>query len=950
MILRRPLAALLLILAAQAPMAQGAPKPPATWVFERSDVRPDPAWRFGRLPNGMRYILRHNATPKGEVVLRMQIDTGSFDEAEPERGYAHFVEHMAFQGSTHVPEGEMVRLLERNGLAFGADTNAFTSFQTTTYHLDLPNNTPALLDTALMLMRETVSELTFDPATVTRERGVVLAERRDRNTWSYRETEDRFAFTDPAAYYTHRMPIGTEQTLNAATAETLRSFWRRHYVPAKTTMVLVGDIDVAQVEAKIRAHFSDWPAAPAPAQPDAGPIDPKDAGRTAIYIDPSLSEHLTIARRAPWRNEPDTWANRRESLLRGIAQGIINRRLQRLSRRNDPPFRAAHFGVSDLFHAGQETALSVDSIDGQWRRALTAATLELRRALDKGVTQAEIAEQFATIRASTETSAARGDTLSTAALAQAALNLLRNDAIPSAPAETLSWLRKQEASLTPQTVLAALKRQIQPLDNPIIRFTGRRSPQGGELALRAAWFEASSAPLPDTTDTPPAPFAYTNFGPAGAITADTIEPSLGIRQIRFANGVRLNIKHTDLAHDSALISLAIDGGRMLATKDNPLAVEMTGMMGTGGLGQHSLDDLQTLTAGRHVSLGLSPAAETFNAAASTRPADLLLQLQLMTAMITDPGYRREGEAIFYQNTNTAFTRLRATPGAALQSAIGGILSDDDPRFTLQPVAAFRALNFAKLKRDIADRLAHGAIEIGIVGDVDEAQTIAAVAQTLGALPPREAEFRPYPDQRQRPFTTQHSERHLTHTGPKDQALVYIVWPTRDDSDPQDKQVLNMLQRIARIQLSESLRQRLGRSYSPSASSEPSRIWRGYGTFAIAASVDVAAVPLTREVIAQTVAALRDAPPTPDLMLRASAPMLETIDNALKTNAGWLDLVDRAQTQPDQIERHIHARERLLAVTPAQIQAAARRYLTEAAAVPITVLPEPAGATTIQSAN
>ena len=165
----------------------------------------------------------------------------------------------------------------------------------------------------------------------------------------------------------------------------------------------------------------------------------------------------------------------------------------------------------------------------------------------------------------------------------------------------------------------------------------------------------------------------------------------------------------------------------------------------------------------------------------------------------------------------------------------------------------------------------------------------------------------------------------------------------DDSDPQEKQVLNLLQRITRIQLTENLRQRLGRSYSPTASSEPSRVWKNYGTFAITASVDVASVDIARKVIGETVAALRDAPPSEDLMQRARQPLLESIDNALKTNGGWMGIVARAQTQPDQIERHLHARERLLAVTPAMVQASARRYLGEAAAVPVVVVPDPAAA-------
>ena len=917
---------------------QVAPAIPA-WGGGHSDIAPDPAFRFGRLPNGMRYVLRHNETPRGEVLVRMQVATGSLDERDAERGYAHFVEHMAFQGSTHVAKGEMVHLLERNGLAFGADTNAFTNFETTTYHLDLPNNTPGLIDTALMLMRETAGELLFDDATVPRERGVVMSEMRDRNTWQFRDSESRFAFDAPGAYYSRRIPIGTIETLNAATADTLRAFWKRNYVPTKTTLIVIGDIDIAEVETAIRAKFGDWQGPPSPAQPDAGPIDAVDADRVAIYLDPSLSEHISISRHGVWHDERDTWANRREALARTIGYAIINRRFQHLSRRIDPPFRAAQFGTSDIFKAGRETTLNIDAIEGQWRRAMVAAIEEYRRSVDQGVTPTEIAEQFANIRSAVENDAARDDTHSNGQLVQDIFSLLHNDHIPSAPTVDLAWLRQQETGLTPAAVLAAMRRDMVALDRPLIRFTGRKSPLGGEKALREVWAEAASAPLPTVLATPPEPFAYANFGPPGQVVSDTREPGLGIRELRFANGVRLNVKHTDLAHDVALISVNIDGGQMLAGRDNPLAVEMTGMMGTGGLGKHSLDELQTLIAGRSITMNLGAGGETFATTAATRPSDLDLQLQVITALITDPGYRREGENQFHQTVNTQFLRMRSTPGAALNSAIGGILSDNDPRFTLQPVDAYRALTFAKLKRDIGDRLAHGAIEVGIVGAMDEDKAIAAVAKTLGALPAREPEFLTYEAQRHRPFTTDHSPRTLTHTGPKDQALIEVVWATRDDRDPVEKQVLNMLDRVLRLQVIENLRQKLGKAYAPQANSAPSRIWRDYGTFSISASIDIDNLATVRRAITDTVAALRDAPPSADVMLRARAPLLEVIDNSLKTNAGWLGNVARAQSQPDGIERHLHMRERLMAVTADQVQAAARRYLGESGAVAIMVVPE-----------
>jgi zinc protease len=909
------------------------------WAFEQSDVPLDPAFRFGRLANGMRYVIRHNANPEGTALVRMQIDAGSLDESEEELGYAHYVEHMAFNGSTNVPEGEMVRLLERQGLAFGADTNATTSFERTTYRLDLPRNDPALLDTALMLLRETASELSFTPTAVERERGVILSELRDRNTWQYRNTVDQIAFLHPNARYARRMPIGTEATLRAATAQSLKAFWQREYVPRHTTLIVVGDFEPTAVEQAINDRFGDWAPAPVEPQPDPGPVDYGDQGRTDIHLDPALTERVTASRHGPWPDETDTVAQRRENMLRQIGYNAVNRRLTRLARVADPPFRDAGFGTGSVFEAGITTNLVVYTADGKWRRGLTSAVREYRRALTQGFTEAEIAEQIAVLHNTARGQAASAETRSNAGLVSAVLALINEDRVPSTPQSALERLEAFIPQITPEAVLAALKREAVPLDRPLLRFEGRRKPQGGERAIRAAWDAGSRAPLSPSRSSVTGLFAYTDFGPPGEVISDAVEPLLGIRQVRFANGVRLNLKRTELQRDRIIVQLNVDGGDMLATKDNPLAIEMVTMLTAGGLGMHSQDELQSLLAGRTVNANLTSTPETFVATGQTSPRDLELQLQVMAAFITDPGYRPEGEQRYRLGINNRFAQLRATPSAALSSAIGGILSDNDPRFTLQPQADYQALTFARLKSDIADRLQRGAIEIGVVGDIDEDQTIALVARTFGALPPREHDFRPYPDQRRRAFTADRSLRIVRHAGPPDQALVRLTWPTRDDSDGEEKQVLNMLERTARIALLDRLRERLGKAYSPSARSAPSPFWTGYGTFSINVSVHVADVPEVRAAIYDVISELREEPLDPDLLRRAREPLLESFANALKTNGGWIQLVDRAQTEPDRIERQVHAAERLQAVTAEQVQAAARRYLAPDRAVEILVLPD-----------
>ncbi|MBB4856937.1 zinc protease [Novosphingobium chloroacetimidivorans] len=908
------------------------------WAFERSDIRPDPAFRFGRLPNGLRFVIRRNANPAGTALVRMDVAVGSLDESKKERGYAHFVEHMAFNGSTHVAEGEMVRLLERHGLAFGADTNASTSFDRTLYKLDLPTNDDALLDTALMLMRETASELTIAPDAVARERGVILAEMRDRNTWQLRDTIASTQFLYPRSRFAERFPIGTAKTLDAATAEQLRAFYRREYIPQKVTLVVVGDFDPTLVERTIRSHFADWQPGKAQLQPVAGPVRTKDHGRTTIYIDPAVSERVTMVRSGPWLDEPDTVAQRRESLLRQIGYDIVNRRFLRLSRQEDPPFRGAGFGAGNVFEAGRSTRLIVDTVDRKWRRGLIAAAREYRRALIYGFSKAEVAEQVANIRTALEDAAASSDTRTNAALTGVALALVTDRVVPSLPADALARFRTLVPQITPEAVLAAMQREAVEIEDPLIRFRSRYEPAGGAKAIRAAWEEAMKAEVAQESSTDLAGFGYTDFGPAGLVVSDVREPTLGVREVRFANGVMLNLKRTAIEKDRVRASLSVDGGDRLDTKANPLATEMMPFLDEGGLGKHSADDLQTILAGRSVADSFGTGENSFDADALTTPRDLELQLQLWSAFLTDPGYRGEGEVQYRHNMNNYFEQLRATPNSALRAELGGILSDSDPRFTLQDVKAYRALTFAKLKRDVGERLAHGAIEVGVVGDIDEDQTIALVASTLGALPVREPAFHDGRDRPARTFTADRRPRIVRHSGPADQALLRLTWPTRDDADPVEALKLELLERVVRIELTDTLREALGRAYSPSAASSLSRTWSGYGTFGIAASIDVRDIAATRAAIRKTLVALRETPVDADVLQRARQPLLEGFQNGLKSNDGWLSLVDRAQSQPDRLDRYARAKERLSGITVKDVQAMAARYLDPAVGLEVLVLP------------
>lgn len=946
MMLRRRLAALALAFGLCLPLAfmlapavhASEESPAPQWPSDTSDLVVDPGYVFGQLDNGMRYVVRQNATPQGTAMVRLRIASGSLIEEEHERGLAHFLEHMAFNGSNRIPEGEMVKLLEREGLAFGADTNASTGFEAITYMLNLPRNDPALLDTALMLMREVASELTISEDSVNRERGVILAEKRDRGGFVQRALEANIALLAPGARYGERMPIGTTQAIESASAADLRDLYQRTYVPANSAIIIVGDFPQDLLAAKIGEAFADWRGPDAPAPPPPGPINTDRRGDTAIYLDPALPENVTLTQLAPWQERPDTIAQRDAQTLRRIGYGIVNRRLARLARGEDAPFRSASFGTNDLFREARLTSLSISTGDGGWETGMLAAIREVNEALTHGFSLAEVEEQRANLKSALENAAKAAETRSHSAYVSAALRMLVDDRVPTDPAYDLELFERLVPAITPQAVWQAMLDDVSRFDDPLIRLQGRIAPAGGTDALRSAFARAMDLPIKAPADQPAQPFAYRDFGPPGTVASDEVDPRFGFRLLRFANGVRLTLKQTAIREDRIGVRLAIDGGNLLNTRSNPLATSMVSALAAGGLARHSRDELSSVLAGRSVGFGLTSGADAFTFSSTTTPRDLELQLQLITALVTDPGNRREGEEQFRRNIENFFAARDATPARALGSASGSILSDGDPRFSLQPESAFASLNFEKLMDAIGDRLERGAIEIAIAGDFDEDQAIAAVAKTLGALPLREAEFAPHSEARQRSFTAKRGTHLVEHRGEADQALVQMIWPTTDDTDHSQTLRLLVLGRVAQIALTEKLREDLGQTYSPSASSSASRVYPGYGTFTLSTSAAPGTIEVMRGAIADMMADLTSRPIDADMLERAVRPLMESYGNALKDLGGWLALAGRAQSDPARLARWQAAPGLISAITPHDLLQTAQAFLAPDAAVEIVVLP------------
>ena len=912
------------------------------WGFPVYDVPADPAVRYLKLDNGLKVAILRNSTPQNTVAVRLGFDAGMIDESEAEAGLAHFLEHMAFNGSKNVPEGEMIKLLEREGLAFGADTNASTDLEETIYTLDLPRNDPKLLDTALMLMRETASELTLDPAAIDRERGIIQSETRTRNTFARRRVKDYLDFVGPDTAFAQKLlTANLDANVDSFKAETLAGYYRRYYRPDNATLVVVGDLDPAAAEAQVRAKFAEWrPGAGPLAQTDKGRIDLARKAEARNFVDPGVPVIVTIDRFAPYAERPSTEAEFRRALLVGLATAVLDRRLAIIANSPDAPIISGNADASDYFDVAAQANVTLQAKEGAggWQNALRTGENEVRRLVEYGVTAAELKEQLANFATRYRTAAEQAGTRRSPALAEAILGTVQDEDIFVTPVTRYALFQKLVPAITPALVSAAAKEQFAG-SQPLIHVSTKTPVPGGAEAILASYRQAGAIAVVGPKEGASTAFGYTDFGAPTAIVSDTTIADLGIRQIRFANNVRLNLKQTDFETGRLRWRVRVGSGQLAIPKERAAeAVFMGAFSPTAATAKHSLDELQAILAGKQIAYGLGVSEDAFAVGGTTTMADFATQMQVSAAYVSDPGYRPEALAKWQAVVPAIMAQLDATPAGVAQAQVPRLVANGDPRFGVPSAEALNAVALDQLRADLADQLAHGPVEISVLGEFVPEQVIEAVAKSFGALPERRAALDVLPAARQVAFAKDTAPVTLTHGGAADQALVQVYWPARDDSDPQATSTLALLAEVFGLQLLDEVREKLGATYSPQAGSDLSDTYPGFGTL----STSIVVAPKDADTVIAAVEAitkeLRAAPVDPDVLERARRPMLERVVLNRRENAWWLGVLSESQLRADRLGRYRTIEARLRAVTPAMLQAAAKQYLDPARDLQVKIVP------------
>jgi zinc protease len=920
-------------------LAAPAPKS-ASLVDDLGPIAADPAVREGVLPNGLRYTILRNATPKGAVSIRFALIVGSYEEQDDQRGVAHFIEHMAFNGTTHFPAGSLDKVFADAGVGFGRDQNADTSLSVTDYRLDLNEADPKKLDLAFQWLRDVADGETLSEDAVERERGVILSEREARLSPAQAQRVAVEEFRQRGLRTPTRVPIGTVESISTMTAARLRAFYDRWYRPENTVVVVVGDVAPDEAEKRIRDAFSSWAGkGPKPERPPRNLPDPSRGLDVLTRADPELATGVGLCRmRAPDNVSLRTVRRLRRLSLRDAWTEILDERLARVAAQPSPPFLRASVG----FEGGREAAqacLLIAPLNDDWKTALDAAATEVRRFARYGPAQDELNRALGDERSVYASAVAAADTRWTPNLASAVMNDVLSGDIVASPQEKLKDFEIAAKGLTPD-----LLRQEFAIDwagnGPLISIVAPKAPD--PEAVRAAWVKIASAPEPSPYQTPKdAPWAYARFGPAGAVAKREIIETPGFVRLTFRNGVVVNFKQSAFRKDLVLARVRFGAGRREIPNDKVIAAEFgASLFVQGGLGKHDADDLRRLFSKESWEPQLEMGDDAFELRGETTPAAMSDEFHILAAFLSDPGFRPILDARTPTAVDDSFRRFRASPTLVFSDAFKRAADPGDPE-VLPPESELTSLRAADFARLLKPALTEAPLEITVVGDVDEASVVRLVAETFGALPPRRTDARARADTRFLKFPDGAiPEVRVTHQGSPEKAEVGVVWPlfTAEPKRRREEYALNLLSRVLADDLRHHVRQELGKTYSPLVDVRlPDRADQGY----LVASLETAPgdVDLAATEIQRTAKRLAEGGLTPEMLERARSPLLTAIEVRRQTNAWWLDVLDGSAANPGQIEDALAMADLYRSITLDEVRAAAAAWLSRPPLV-TKVLPAP----------
>jgi zinc protease len=897
----------------------------------------------GQLPNGLRYIIRRNKKPDNRAELRLVVNAGSILEDDDQRGIAHFVEHMMFDGTKRFPKKEIVNYLERVGMRFGADLNAYTSFDETVYMLQIPTDTARLMNTALDILQDWASGgTTFDAAEMKKERGVVIEEWRTGRDASTRVQNRQFPVMLQGSKYAERVPIGTKESLETFADSLATKFYRDWYRPDLMTVIAVGDFDPVQMEASIRQRFAGIPMPASPRKREYAAVPDHDATLVSIETDKEYPQASVALLWFKPRDSVRTVADFRRTLVSSFYDNMVNARLAEITQRADAPFVYAGGGRGAFVRTKDVYQLAAGVKESGFERAAQALLAEAERIVRFGFTQTELDRQRTNLLRSVEQQYAERDkTVSSRFVDEYVSSTIWGTPIVGIEQEQV-LMNALASTITVAEVNALSKTSFGDKDR-VVLVAAPAKPDihvPTAAAMLKVFDAAGAAVLSAYVDSSSDAALVPNRPTPGKIVSERTLPETGILEWTLSNGARVLLKPTDFKADELLFAARSPGGESILPDADVLNADLSSvMMARSGVGSFNAIALGKKLAGKKVNVaaGIDGDGEGVRGTASVQDAETMFQLVWLR--ITAPRVDTGAFLAFKEQMRAALANQKNDPESVFSDTVEATMSQHSPRVHLLSPALLDSVSMGRAFAIYRDRFADASgFTFFLVGSFKPDSMRPLVEQYLASLPSLERHekvkdtgIRPPAGVLQR----------VVRKGVEPKAETTLIFTGPCTYNVANRYALDALTELLNIRLREVLREEKGGTYGANAGGSCSDIpYEHYNL-----SVDFGSAP---ERVDELIAAvfkvfdeIKAGTVSDSNLTKIREIELREHETGLKQNASWLNAMTDADEDHRDQRDYLRYPELVKGLSRDMLRDAAKLYLRSEQYARFTLLPETA---------
>lgn len=915
------------------------------WSQQIEPLPIDPNVRKGTLENGLTYYIRHNNLPENRADFYIAQKVGSMQEEDHQAGLAHFLEHMAFNGTKNFPGKSMLDYLEKNGVKFGANVNAYTSFDETVYYLtNVPMVRQGLLDSCLLILHDWSNAISLETEEIEKERGVIREEWRTRGGAQSRILEKLLPEMYKGSKYADRLPIGKIEVINNFKPEELRAYYKKWYRPDLQGIIVVGNVNVDQVEAKIKHFFSPIELDPNRPKREYYPVPDNEDPIVAMATDPEATRInlMVFYKHDPLPDEVKlSQAGLIANYINTVVSQMINERLQEIVQKPDAPFTSAYAYDDNYYIAKTKDAWTVvgNSSENKINDALAAMIRETERMKRFGFTVSEYDRARENLLKSYENAYNNRDKQRNASYTGEYLgNFLNSEPIPGIEYEY--EMMQTIASQIPVEIINQTVAQLIGDKNVVISVSGPEKegiayPTKDELVALFNKVNAEKiAPYQEEiSDEPLVP----NLPAPGKIRKTEKNETLGTTVWTLENGMKVVLKSTDFKNDEIVMTATSEGGTSIYAEEDPLNSKvMNQVMTLGGVGNFSVTNLRKVLAGKRATASPSISLTTQSMNGSSSIKDFETMLQLVYLYFTAPRSDNDAFVSYIQRMETQLKNQEADPMVAFSDSVTYALYGNNPMTKRLKVEDLPKIDYGKIMKMYKQSFSNpGSFTFTFVGNIDEEKVKPIIEQYLASLPgkPTKTEFKKIPMNYRKGLIYNVFEREMQL--PK--ASVFNGITGTIDFTQKNRMLMSMLGQILDIVYTEKIREDEGGTYGVYAGGGISRYPKNQSLLQIIYDTDPAKMEKLNAIVLDELQLIAANSPRETNFSKVKEFMRKKYYENIKENSYWLNILDNYYFYGD--DDHSNYLKILESITPSDVKIFVKEFLSQNNRATVIMMPK-----------